>query len=151
LDARPPPRGYGRHERAGILSPNGFVYGSIRGILLHTLAGEVIWLARWQGESPNVLLSEADVATLPGLVRRWRRQEDEMRFFLAELTPERLASNLPYRSTRGGDWAEPLWQQMAHILNHGTQHRSEAAEALTLIGRSPGDLDLIDFFRERGR
>jgi uncharacterized damage-inducible protein DinB len=38
-----------------------------------------------------------------------------------------------------------FWQMLAHVVNHGTQHRSEAAAILTDVGRSPGDLDMIDF------
>jgi hypothetical protein len=38
---------------------------------------------------------------------------------------------------------------MTQILNHGTQHRSEAAEALTMVGRSPGDLDFSLFIQQR--
>jgi uncharacterized damage-inducible protein DinB len=34
---------------------------------------------------------------------------------------------------------------LLHLANHGTQHRSEAAILLTQAGRSPGDLDLIDY------
>jgi uncharacterized damage-inducible protein DinB len=37
----------------------------------------------------------------------------------------------------------PIWQVLAHVVNHGTQHRSELARYLTLCGHSPGDIDLI--------
>ncbi len=42
----------------------------------------------------------------------------------------------------------PVWQMLVHVVNHGTQHRAEAAALLTAEGRSPGELDLINYAEE---
>jgi uncharacterized damage-inducible protein DinB len=44
----------------------------------------------------------------------------------------------------GADSAVPRWLILAHVVNHGTQHRSELARYLTECGHSPGDLGLLD-------
>ena len=43
----------------------------------------------------------------------------------------------------------PVWQMLVHVVNHGTQHRSEAAALLTADGRSPGELDLMNYAEEQ--
>lgn len=41
----------------------------------------------------------------------------------------------------------PRWLVVAHVVNHGTQHRSELARYFTECGASPGELDLLDALR----
>ena len=43
----------------------------------------------------------------------------------------------------------PVWQMLVRVVNHGTQHRAEAAALLTAKGRSPGELDLINDAEEQ--
>jgi len=43
----------------------------------------------------------------------------------------------------------PIWVMLVHVVNHGTQHRAEAATILTAHGRSPGELDLINYAEEQ--
>ena len=86
-----------------------------------------------------------DVASIRA---RWDQIENDTQRFVAGLTDSVLAQVLEYRNTRGERWAYPLWQQVVHQVNHATQHRGEVAAALTELGHSPGDLDLLIFIDE---
>ena len=128
--------------------PNGFNYGSLRGILAHTLDAEYSWRCRFVGERDS-LIEEDHVAT-PALLRaRWGEEEALMRAYLVGITEDELAGEFRYLAASGTERRLPrLWLSLVHVVNHSTQHRSEAAEALTMIGRSPGDLDLGLYARE---
>jgi uncharacterized damage-inducible protein DinB len=124
-------------------------HGSLRGTLVHTLSAEWIWRSRWQGSSPPTVLRVDDFPTLNTIHTRWQLEEQQLRAFLASLVDGDLPRVIEYTSTRGIRYALPLWQLMAHLVNHGTQHRSESALVLSTLGHSPGDLDLFVFLTQR--
>jgi len=127
----------------------GLSHGSIRATLVHALAAEIIWRRRCvEGVSPTMLLQVADVPTFAALRERWAAEDAALREGIARLTDEALAAPLAYTTTRGTPMKDVLWQILAHLVNHGTQHRAEAAVALTAFGRSPGDVDLIVYLRQ---
>ena len=115
---------------------------------MHIMAAQLIWLARWQGTSPTSLLDAREFPDVASIRARWDRIEADTQRFVAGLTDADLARVVEYRNTNDERWAYPLWQQVVHQVNHATQHRGEVAAALTELGHSPGDLDLLIFIDE---
>lgn len=130
------------------LAPADFPQGGLRGTLVHTLFAEWIWRNRWQGTSPTQRLKPEEFPTFDALCRRWAEEEKLLMTFVDGLTDERLNRVVPYRTTDGSPKERVLWQMMAHLVNHGTQHKAEAAAMLTGFGHSPGDIDMIYFLIE---
>lgn len=130
------------------LAPAPFPHGGLRGTLVHALFAEWIWRNRWEGTSPTHRLQAEDFPTFESLRARWLEEEKLLLAFVGGVTDERLNATFDYTSTEGKPHTRILWQTMAHLVNHGTQHKTEAAAILTGYGRSPGDIDLIYYVSE---
>jgi len=105
-----------------------------------------------------------------GAAQRWRMQfEAQGGAELRDIEDEPLPTVDGLRELWAAEWAAvdawlptvsdgfvayvhegvPVWQMLVHVVNHGTQHRAEAAALLTAEGRSPGELDLVDYAEEQ--
>ena len=73
-----------------------------------------------------------------------------MRAYLASLTDADMSGFVRYTTSSGAARERVLWHCLLHIVNHGTQHRSESAAMLTSYGQSPGDVDFTLFLSSRG-
>jgi len=131
------------------LAPNSFPQGGLRGTLTHILFAEWIWRLRWQGESPRKKIKAEEFPNFESLKTRWLAEEQKLIQFINAVNDDQLNQPFQYRSTEGVKYENMLWHAMAHVVNHGTQHRSEAAAMLTDLGQSPGDLDMILFLRKK--
>ena len=77
---------------------------------------------------------------LPAVHAFCLEEDARLRSYVDSLDDAALTGSL----TLSADLARPRWLIVVHVVNHGTQHRSELARFLTECGHSPGDLDLLD-------
>ena len=124
-------------------------YASLRATLVHTMNANWLWLSRWQGVSPKANLDERNFSTVASIRTRWQQEEQRTRAFLATLAESDLSRDLTYQNSKGSTFTLPLWGTLVHLVNHGTQHRSEIAFMLTALEHSPGDLDMSLFLNSR--
>ena len=125
------------------LRPLGGSFPSLRDTLAHMVAVEWLWLERWKGRSPKALISAGDFPALEAVVERWNTIEREMRDYMAGLDEEALARPLTYMNFQGEQWTYPLWEMIAHVLNHQSYHRGQVATLLRMLGVQPPHVDFL--------
>jgi uncharacterized damage-inducible protein DinB len=110
-------------------------------ILVHQLGSSQRWRILFEARATDdrVKLELEPLPTIDELRARWEVDWAAVDAWLETLTDGFVAN------VREG---VPVWQLLVHVVNHGTQHRAEAAAILTAEGRSPGELDLFDYAEE---
>jgi uncharacterized damage-inducible protein DinB len=107
----------------------GSSFQSVRDTLAHIYGAEWVWLET--------------------LRRRFSDIDRDLVDYVASLTAEDLNRVLTIKSSSGATFAQPLWQMLQHLANHGSYHRGQVATMLRQLGAKATGTDLIGFYRER--
>lgn len=135
-------------DRAGMVQNSSF--STIRQTVLHLLDAQVIWFGRLHGISlldwPGKDFKETTLAACTQLIDNSKKFEN----FAGKLTETELSNVISYKNIKGDQFESPVWQILAHVMNHGTYHRGQLITMLRVSGYTDlSSTDIIDYFRER--
>ena len=143
-------------DAATLAADKGAFFGSILGTLNHIAVADTIWLHRFarheasfpalhalSGLPPPSSLTQPLAPDLAGL-RGHRRDLDALvERWVAELTPEHLASDLAYVNMSGVRSSRNFGALLQHFFNHQTHHRGQVSTLLFQSGVDVGVTDLL--------
>ena len=121
--------------------------------LVHEVDVEWSWRDRLDSDHPAAFddaedeLTVGDLPTIDAIETRWRIEETAMRDWVARLGDAGLEG--PCDAESPG--RHPMWFHVVHLYTHGIQQLADAATLLTAAGRSPGELDFLDYVESRER
>jgi uncharacterized damage-inducible protein DinB len=129
----------------------GLYFKSISGTLNHLLLGEhELWYPRFKhGISPilalNTILHTEKKLLLDDLVQKSHNWIE----FIDQLDEKKLTENFSYRRASGQAMTLPYAATLFHVFNHGTHHRGQVTAAMTHLGYTCPELDLVYMLAEK--
>jgi uncharacterized damage-inducible protein DinB len=127
----------------------GSSFSSVRATLAHIFGAERVWLERFEGHSPSGLPDSPEFDDIEKLKTSWSEFETRLLGFVRGLRQEDLDRMIKYKTINFGEYSNPLWQSMQHVVNHGTYHRGQITTMLRQLGAKPILTDLMHYYREK--
>lgn len=114
--------------------------------LVHVYAADRIWLARVLGEQRATFIDPED-RDLTLLQTEWPALQQRWKLWLKDLTDGDVGRVIEFKDTKGRPYAQPVWQILFHVVNHGTHHRGQVSGFLRAMGQTPPPLDMMAYYR----
>lgn len=129
----------------------GLYFKSIAGTLNHLLLGEhYLWYSRFnEGVSPQIALDTIIHTEKVALLNELEKKSLNWIAFINQIDEITLEGNLTYKRVSGQELTLPFAATLMHVFNHGTHHRGQITAAVTALGYSCPELDLVYMLAER--
>lgn len=122
----------------------GYSIGSVRNHVVHVMDVDQRWLRRIKGEPLGERLVWTDFTTPSAAQARWNEIEAGVLADVRAFDDAALSRVIDYDlPQRGGPKHNPVWQILAHVVNHGTDHRAQVLRLLWELGAPTFEQDLI--------
>ncbi|HTD98039.1 MAG TPA: DinB family protein [Mucilaginibacter sp.] len=101
--------------------------------MAHLLSVQQIWLNRCKGDptAGSILWPDWKADALAQIIdenhRKWIN-------FLDYLDPDDFNKIISYKTFKGDSFENKLVDALGHVINHGTHHRAQAGQQLSLAG-----------------
>jgi len=130
--------------------PLGNSFPSVFDTVVHLCGADWIWRSRWEGVSPMALPSPETYDSLDKVYAAWADEERRIRAIVARLGSDGITEPIEYQGWDGRRQAQPFWQMLQHLVNHGSYHRGQVTTMMRQMNVCPPkSMDLIAFYRER--
>jgi uncharacterized damage-inducible protein DinB len=126
-----------------LMQPNAFDLDTAFQSLRHMVDVDWSWRLVAQGSGPikDFLWERVPMNNFAEVRAAWEKDSADLLVFGESLDDTAAQKEVLINNETGE--RVPVWKILAHVVNHGTQHRAELARYFTVCGYSPGDLDLL--------
>lgn len=123
--------------------PSDYSVGSVHDQIVHTMEAEWLWLTRVLGNSVARLAPASEYPTRDLIRARWDFVEAEWRKYINALKDENLSQTVEFESISDHTIRKmALWESLAHLLNHSTDHRAQTLALIHQVGGKTIEQDI---------
>jgi|SRR5215813_2341117 len=119
---------------------------SVRNLFVHAVSAEWGWLSRCGGAARSARLESNDYPTVESVIEISRKVKTWVREFLSKLKDEDLDRQIEFKIESDESRSLSLGSIMQHGANHSVHHRGQISLLLRMLGKPPGDTDILIYF-----
>jgi uncharacterized damage-inducible protein DinB len=109
-------------------------FPSIRSTVLHIVDAESIWWQRINLQEIIQRPSESFAGTTRNVLNMLATQNLAWKAWVERQSVTGLTSSLTYRNFKNEEFAQPVYEILMHLFNHGTYHRGQWVNQLRECG-----------------